>query len=298
MKRHARPLEAARWEYNFEDGTKEQVLKCLKAFQNDDGGFGHGIEPDFWLPQSSSMSTWAAGQILIEVKADASDEMVQGMISYLVRTYDHETGMWPSVLPENNNYPHAPWWGWHEGVQENWMFNPGVELAAFLIHWSEENSEAASIGWASVEKAVDHLMNSNKMDFHEVNNFQEMIRMLEVRQETFNERVSFSYDAVTKQINDLAEKSAEKDPSDWATGYKPLPLDFVNSPDDVLYERFGPSLIERNLEFFFNQMTDEGTWDVSWDWGSYPKEFAISRRYWQGILTVNRYKKLKSFGIE
>lgn len=50
VKRNARPLEVARWEYLFENGSKERVIYYLSAYQNDDGGFGNGIEPDFWLP--------------------------------------------------------------------------------------------------------------------------------------------------------------------------------------------------------------------------------------------------------
>jgi hypothetical protein len=47
IKRNARPLEVARWEYHFEGGSKENILSFLSAFQNEDGGFGNGIEPDF-----------------------------------------------------------------------------------------------------------------------------------------------------------------------------------------------------------------------------------------------------------
>ena len=63
IKRNARPLETARWEYIFEGASSDRVMKYLSAFQNEDGGFGHGIEPDFWLPHSSPMAIWAAGQV-------------------------------------------------------------------------------------------------------------------------------------------------------------------------------------------------------------------------------------------
>ena len=44
MYRSARPVELARWQYHFEQGSKENVLKALAAYQNEDGGFGHGLE--------------------------------------------------------------------------------------------------------------------------------------------------------------------------------------------------------------------------------------------------------------
>ena len=42
--RNARSLEMVRWEYLFENGSKEKVIRCLWAFQNEDGGFGHRQE--------------------------------------------------------------------------------------------------------------------------------------------------------------------------------------------------------------------------------------------------------------
>lgn len=82
---NARELERAIFEYEFENGSKERVLFELKMYQNKDGGFGNGIEPDFLLPKSSPMATWAAGQILMEIGADANDQIVKSMINYLIQ---------------------------------------------------------------------------------------------------------------------------------------------------------------------------------------------------------------------
>ncbi|HWO78259.1 MAG TPA: hypothetical protein VNM69_20530 [Bacillus sp. (in: firmicutes)] len=295
IKRNARPLEAARWEYFFEGYSQDQVIHYLSAFQNKDGGFGHGIEPDFWSPYSSPMATWAAGQILIEIGANPTDEIVKSMISYLVNTYDKETGMWASVLPETNQYPHAPWWHWEEGVQEKWMFNPSAELAAFLVHWSSEESETSEIGWSAIEKAIDRLMKANEMERHEINNYQQLIKIMNLHKTTFNTRFHYSLSEVSNKVMSFVEKSVEWDASEWSTGYKSLPLDFIDSPEHPLSEKFS-DLIEQNLNFYIETISDEGTWDISWNWGGYPEEFAVSRRYWKGILTVNRYKLLKSFG--
>lgn len=51
--RNARPLDFARWQYHFENGSKEAFLDALSYYQNNDGGFGHAIEPDAWNPNSS-----------------------------------------------------------------------------------------------------------------------------------------------------------------------------------------------------------------------------------------------------
>ncbi|MGN8646095.1 hypothetical protein ACTNEO_06670 [Gracilibacillus sp. HCP3S3_G5_1] len=288
IKRNARPLEAARWEYLFEGASYDQVIHYLSAFQNDDGGFGHGIEPDFWAPASSPMATWTAGQILIEIGADAEEKIVQSMLTYLTETCNESTGMWASVLPENNQFPHAPWWHWKEGVQDNWMFNPSAELAAFLIHWSPKNSEAALLGWAVIEKAIAHLMESEEMDSHELNNFQQLLKIL-AKHADADLLIN-----VSRKINTLIEKTVDKDVLEWSTGYKPLPLDLIDSPQHPLYEKMS-DLVELNLYFYLEQLSEEGTWDISWEWGSYPEEFAVAKRYWTGILLIDRYKILRTF---
>lgn len=265
IKTNVRKLENARFEYEFEYGNKETVLNYLKPFQNDDGGFGHGIEPDFWLPKSSPMATWVAGQILMEIEVEADNQMVNKMIEYLLKTNKIKTGMWDSVLPETNEYPHAPWWHWSEGVQENWMFNPGVELAAFLVHWSSEKSEAAEIGWKSIEKAAHYLMPKIEMDRHQINNYQQFIKIIEPFKEVLELRTQFSLESISAKILVLAEKCIDKDVSNWGTGYKALPLDFINHPSHPLCERLG-HLIGKNLDFYIQQINEDGVWDISWSW--------------------------------
>lgn len=294
IKRIARPLEAARWEYFFEDGSADKVIHYLSTFQNDDGGFGHGLEPDFWLPHSSAISTWSAGQILMEIGADRKEEIVKSMLFYLADTYDNQAGLWQTVHPKINDYPHAPWWHWKEGVQENWMYNPSAELAAFLVHWSPEESETSRIGWEVIEQAVKHVMNSETMDSHEINNFQQLVKLMKPYELALNTKFNYSFADVSEKVMSLAEDCVEQDVSEWSTGYKPLPLDFIDGPGHPLCEKFG-DLVEQNLQFYIDQLSEDGTWDISWNWGSYPESFAVARQQWKGILAVNRYKLLRAF---
>lgn len=46
MYRNARPIELAQWQYHFENGSSQNVLYALSAFQNEDGGFGHALDCD------------------------------------------------------------------------------------------------------------------------------------------------------------------------------------------------------------------------------------------------------------
>lgn len=62
--KNARPIDIARWKYLFENGSKEEVITVLRSYQNDDGGFGNVLEPDYLNPNSSPVQTWVAMEII------------------------------------------------------------------------------------------------------------------------------------------------------------------------------------------------------------------------------------------
>jgi len=59
-----RLLERKMFSYFFEEGRKEEVLKVLVGYQNHDGGFGNGVEPDLLCPDSSAIGAETALYIL------------------------------------------------------------------------------------------------------------------------------------------------------------------------------------------------------------------------------------------
>ncbi|WP_309450614.1 hypothetical protein [Clostridium sp.] len=67
MYRNARQIELSIWRYHFENGSTEEVLSSLSLYQNDDGGFEHGLEPDSWNPNSSPYTTLTAMNILSSI---------------------------------------------------------------------------------------------------------------------------------------------------------------------------------------------------------------------------------------
>ena len=85
---YARNLELAQFNYFFNNGTPEKILQELSFFQNADGGFGRGLEPDFILPDSSPMASSIALQILSQLPLNPMvTQVVQKGITYLENTY-------------------------------------------------------------------------------------------------------------------------------------------------------------------------------------------------------------------
>lgn len=80
--RNARLLDRRRFSYVFEGGSGEAVLTALRAYQNEDGGFGHALEPDIRCPDSQPVPLEMALQIMDETNTFQA-EMLQDIARYL-----------------------------------------------------------------------------------------------------------------------------------------------------------------------------------------------------------------------
>ena len=106
--KNGRLLERKLFEYFFENGSKQACLNALLAYQNPDGGFGNGIEPDLLCPDSTAIAAEFALHVLELLECDDT-EVVASLINWIVSN-QNEAGV--IVHPPGNilNYPHQPWW--------------------------------------------------------------------------------------------------------------------------------------------------------------------------------------------
>ena len=115
--KNSRPLDMARWNYLFENGSKENVISALKAYQNDDGGFANALEPDCWNINSTPLQTWVATQIIKEINLeDKTHPIIKGILDYLSSKdeFDGHRLHGLNTVVTNDNYPHAPWWSYRQ----------------------------------------------------------------------------------------------------------------------------------------------------------------------------------------
>ena len=132
-------MDRRRFEYHFEAGSADAVLAALASYQNDDGGFGHSLEPDIRTPASSAVATTIAFQILREIRAPANHALVRKGIEYFVNTYDVSRQVWPIVPPEVTEAPHAPWWSYDKIAETfgQFLVNPRAEIVGYLHDYSD-----------------------------------------------------------------------------------------------------------------------------------------------------------------
>src|SRR5580698_3617316 len=80
---NGRPLDAALLRHRLGRGSAEAVMVALIAYQNPDGGFGHGLEPDTRSPASTGIAASIGMRLLVRLGAPARHPTVVGAIEWM-----------------------------------------------------------------------------------------------------------------------------------------------------------------------------------------------------------------------
>ncbi len=94
--------------YYFQEAKRSQCLAALKAYQNSDGGFGNGLEPDLLCPGSSAIATETALYYLNMLNAPQSSIIED--IHYWVKHNLRPDGTIKHPPVAFEQYPYQPWW--------------------------------------------------------------------------------------------------------------------------------------------------------------------------------------------
>ena len=89
LRENCRLLEQARFGYLFRNGDVRKYVEELQKYQNPDGGFGKGLEPDFLLPDSSALATSLTFQFIAEIPDTEMGEIIKKAVGYLESTFDN-----------------------------------------------------------------------------------------------------------------------------------------------------------------------------------------------------------------
>ncbi|WP_339253279.1 hypothetical protein NSQ43_04205 [Sporosarcina sp. FSL W8-0480] len=278
LKTKARPLEKALYEFEFENGSRERVLEELKVYQNEDGGFGNGLEPDFRCEASSALATTIGLQHLIRIGADESEPMVQKAIQHVLNTFNEEKMGWEIVPKEVETAPRAIWWNY--GGDWPWG-NPSAEMTGLLHHYKglvlEDFLEKLTA------YAVSYINQLETGDFHEL---QCLVRLM-------RELPSEEAEKISVKVRETAQKSVTTDSEKWH-GYCLLPLQVVPSSESFLYDEF-KEIIPANIQHLLNTQAKDGSWKPAWEWGRFEDVWETAKQEWSGVLTLDNLRVLKAF---
>lgn len=283
----ARPLERSIFNYYFNDSSSDDILDSLEVFQNSDGGFGQGIEPDFKLKCSSPMSTSIGLRHLSKIdNSDRAQNMIAKAIKYLEKTFDSNRNGWYSVPSDVNNYPHAPWWEFRDDINMT------------VIDYSWGNPTAELIGYIYKYREYLNKLNADSLISYAITD-------LNKRTEFNSEHEIFCYihmyNAIDKELSSQVEDTlklaisqlVDTNQSGWIN-YVPTPLKFIDM-DSKNFFGIEVKTIDQNLDYLIDRLEQDGRILPTWQWDKYLKEWEITKIEWMGILTCEALLSLLKF---
>lgn len=285
--RNARPLDFARWQYHFEGGSPEAVVNALAAYQNPDGGFGHGLEADCLNPTSSPIQTWAATMILREIDLYAPDHpVVSGIVRYLESGADFDGRFWAWAIPSNNDHPHAPWWTYMPPSSDNMENdNPTASLVGWLLRVT-----GSSFAKRLAREAIAHYLSLDSCtDMHLLPCYLTLYRDICTCMPESLDILEFEAH-LRRDITACVTSAADS----W-NSYCAYPSDFILNAEDPFCACF-PELIERECRFIADTQLKSGAWPITWHWNDYPDAFAVSANWWQSHFIIEKLLFLREMG--
>ncbi|NEZ57092.1 hypothetical protein [Adonisia turfae] len=287
IEQKGRPLEIARFHHAFNGASADSVVAALKEFQNPDGGFGHGLEPDLRTNDSSALCTSIAFQVFRSINGTSDHEVVSVAIAYLLKTLDQKEWHWPIIPKSAQQSPHAPWWEQSDDEETSELFslNPTAEILGYLYDYQHLVPETI-ISQVS-ERVMGALSNTEQMGMHDLLCCLRLMKTKTLPDE-FREQIR---QAVAQQIDGTIEKNSAA----WE-GYCLRPLQVIDAPDSPFMAGMEEA-VTANLAYEISTQSEEGAWSPTWSWGDmFPDAWQQAHQDWSGVITVETLLVLKRFG--
>lgn len=254
----ARVLEQRRFAHHFLDGGADVVETALAAYLNEDGGYGHALEPDLRGPVSQPLHTAHALSVLDSI-GRCSGPRVERICRYLSDVSTKE-GALPALHPSQRGYPAAPF--------IPVVDDPPADLLATgpvvgLLHrnqvWHAWLFRATDFCWS----AVDALEQSHPYEIEAAVAFLDGV--------PDRARAEAAADRLGRLVRE--QRLVVLDPqrcADYpvAPGYAPgehhFPYDYVRAPGSLARRWFSDAELDRSLDHLAAGQEEDGGWPVTW----------------------------------
>ncbi len=253
-----------------------QIIEALKTYQNPDGGFGHGLEPDNMMPDSSVVATDEAVCILENIDDFSLKEpIIKGIVDYYEKSYINAKNGWELVPKEVDLYPRAVWWN-YDGVDNFTYGNPNPEIVGFLWTYRQYVSRLdLEMLKTSIVEYIKHrfLEESSKHNTLSILHFYKAMD-----DETKADIKPYLEQAIAKEFQN----------SNWENySLEPYEVQLI-CPEFLESHRL---LWEQN-QSYQKQRIEQGLLMPNWHWGQYDEVFREIRYHWAGYLTFRVIKAL------
>ena len=260
----------------FDAAGPAGVVNTVLGYRNEDGGFGHGLEPDKRCPASLPIDVERALDVLIAAgcSGDDVDAVVLSACDWLA-VVARDDGAVPLALPVIENHPRAEHW-------TGWTYAPGLNPTAGLagrLHrmgvTHEWLTRATQWTWARLESGFDEEAHS-------------LIEVLEFLAHVPDRRRAELLAArVGEWLADLRLFRASPDDP----GYGLTPLHLAPTPDSPWRRLFDDATIDGHLDRMVRDQEPDGGWGITWT-----APGLASTLEWRGIETLRALRTLTAYG--
>ncbi|MFX0002200.1 MAG: hypothetical protein ACFE9C_15405 [Candidatus Hodarchaeota archaeon] len=224
--KNGRLLERQLFSFFFENGREDDVIKVLAAYQNQDGGFGNGIEPDLLCPDSTAIGAETA-MFYIDLLDFVDNEIIDQLFNWIIEEQNEEGYI--NHPPKNMyNYPFQKWWSGSDDLR---IF----ALTGFIKKWGLIDADF-------YKKVKNYFLNSSipeEFTFYEYPYF-----------------IYLKYLGDSKEDKKMLKNIINQLPSIFEKNREHYPLfgrHWYHALDNVNKE-----VLENEVENFFNGLKDDG----------------------------------------
>jgi hypothetical protein len=280
---NARVIDQRRFQRLFQDGAAAPVRDAVAAYRNEDGGFGHALEPDCRAPGSQPAAAEMALRIMDQTDA-WDEELVRGACDWLAAVAPAEGGA-AFVEPTLAGWAHAPWWVPEDGHPASLVATgmiAGTLHARGVSHpWLDGAAEVMWTRMSKLRAGRDGLSAGGAAAY-------EMFGMLAFLQHVPDrDRAREVFGRVGPLI--LEQKLVTLDPE--AAGEVHGVLDFAPEPDSLARALFDDATVSAHLDHLARGQHEDGGWTFNW-----PAWSPAAERDWRGFLTVDILRILRLNG--
>ena len=271
--REGRILDSRVFAAVFDGGTSDAVLAAVLAYRNDDGGFGHGLEPDKVVPSSQPLDVEVAFEVM-DLGGCVDPATVRRACDFLAASAD-DSGLVPMVFDDMLGYPHAEHW---DQIPRTPGVNPTAGLVGFLWKWDIDHPWRTA-ATAGVWKAIDDELPD------EVHAMKETLRFLAHQPD--RGRAETLVPAIAERLPSLPMMQLEPGAADYGV----TPLQLAPEPDNPWRRLFDADLIEAFLDDLEARQQADGGWPIAW---VPPGQAGTSA--WRSRVTIDALHTLRAAG--
>ncbi|MCX3290859.1 hypothetical protein OR263_29825 [Streptomyces sp. NEAU-H22] len=281
----ARVLEQRRFAHHFRGAAADPVETALDAYRNEDGGYGHALEPDLRGPVSQPLHTAHALRVLDAVGRCAG-QRVERMCRYLtsVSTAD---GALPAIHPSQRGYPTAPFVTVVDDPHSDLLATgPVVGLLHRNEVWHAWLFRATDFCW----QAVESLETSHPYEIEAAVAFLDSAPD-RPRAEAAAGRLGRLVREHRLAVLDPGRLDAYPVSPGYAPGEHHFPYDYARTPRSLARAWFTDDEMSRSLDHLAALQQEDGGWPVRWrHWAPAP---ALEAR---PLVTIEALRVLSAYG--